>query len=395
MSRRRSRRARPTLAAGVLALALPVLLAAGCSSTPDRTATGAGATQAVQPALATSAVGLAGSSWAVVEMGGSSAQSENFWQLFTRENATASWKLATPKGVADNGGLVVAGRGPGSLVTGFVPSQDLTFSPLATTSDNGASWSAGLVSGGLASLPGALAVASDGRLLAILRNGTVMLSAPGGTSWKQLADKRSLAATPAGRACGLVSLTGAAFGTSGQPLLAGLCSRPGVAGIFADSGGSWRPAGPALPVALAGEDIEVTALASTPAGEAALLAAGTGKDESLIAAWSSGRGARWTLAAPFRIGVSQLRSASFGRNGAIGIVLNAGLGATLAGSGSAWQSLPDLPARTATLVPGPGTQVEALANTSATLSVWRLGSGTAGWGRVQVIKVPVPFGSSS
>lgn len=379
---------------GVLALALSVLLASGCGSGPDRTAAAARAALAVRPALATSVAGPAGRSWAVVEMGGSAAQDENFWQLFTRQAVTGSWKLATPKGVADNGGLVVAGRGQSSLVTGFVPSQDLTFSPLATTSDNGASWSPGLVTGGLASLPGALAAAPDGRLLAILRDGTIMLSAPGGASWKQLTDKRSLAATPAGRACGLVSLMGAAFGTSGEPLLAGQCSRPGVAGIFAYSSGSWRPAGPALPAALAREDVEVMALASTSTGEAALLSAGTGKDESLIAGWSTGTAARWTLAAPFRMGASHLLSASFDRNGGIGITLNAGVGATLAGPGGSWHRLPALPARTATLVPGPGTQVEALANTSAALSVWRLTSGAA-WTRVQVIKVPIPFGSSS
>jgi hypothetical protein len=289
----------------------------------------------------------------------------------------------------------VAGRGRASLVTGFVPSQDLTFSLLATTSDNGASWSPGPVSGGLASLPGALAAAPDDSMLAILSNGAAELSAAGGTSWKQLTDERSLAATRAGRACGLVSLTDAAFGASGQPLLAGRCSRPGVAGIFAYSDGSWRPADPVLPAALAGKDIEVIGLASTGAGEVALLAAGTGKDESLTAGWSSGRDGRWTLGAPFRMQASQLRSASFNRNGGIGIVLNASLGATLAGPGSSWRVRPGLPARTATLVPGPGTEVEALANTSATLSVWRLASGAAGWGRVQVIKVPIPYGSSS
>src|ERR1019366_4915858 len=46
-----------------------------------------------------------------------------------------SWKLVTPVAVADNGGLVVATTGPQSLVTGFRPSQDLTFSPITATSD--------------------------------------------------------------------------------------------------------------------------------------------------------------------------------------------------------------------------------------------------------------------
>ena len=80
-----------------------------------------------------------------------------------RPAGPATWRLATPPGVADNGGLVVTGTGGASLLTGFVPSQDLTFSPLAATSDNGASWSpAGPVNPGLADAPDALA-AGTGR----------------------------------------------------------------------------------------------------------------------------------------------------------------------------------------------------------------------------------------
>jgi hypothetical protein len=223
-----------------------------------------------------------------------------------------------PEGVADNGGLVVAaGRRNGALVTGFVPSQDLTFSPLASSTDDGVSWSPGLADGGLAGLPGALADAPDGRLLAILASGAAELSAPGGTSWTQLTSERWLAATPAGRACGLVRLSSAAFGPWGEPLLAGQCAGPGAAGIFGYIGGSWRPAGPALPAAPAPEQIDVVRLVSTSTGETALLAAGTGGDESLFAGWLSGRGGGWTLSPPFRMGASQLRSASFGRSGAV------------------------------------------------------------------------------
>jgi hypothetical protein len=69
-----------------------------------------------------------------------------------------------------------------------------------------------------------------------------------------------------------------------------------------------------------------------------------------MAAWSSGQGDTWTLATPFRLGASQLLSASVGRNGQLGITLNAQRGATLAGPGTSWRPLPALPARTATLV---------------------------------------------
>ncbi len=399
-ARRPAARARTAAVTAVLALARPALLAAGCGSPRARTGTGAGigagssTARAVRLSLATSAVSPAGNSLAVVEMGGSPAQHDNFWELFTRTGSAGQWALATPKGVADNGGMVVAGRGTSSLVTGFVPSQDLTFSPMATSGNNGTSWAPGPVSGGLASLPDALAAAPDGRLLAILRAGGVELSAPGGTSWKQLADQRSLAATPAGRACGLRKITAGAFGASADPVLAGDCTRPGTAGIFALSDGHWQLAGPALPAALAARDIDVIRLARTSAGEVALLAAGTADGESLIAAWSSGQGRTWTLATPFTMGTSQLRSASLGPAGEVGIVLTAGRGAVIAGPGASWRRLPALPARTATLALGPGAQAEALANTSTVLSVWRLAPGPAVWNRVQIVKIPVPYGSS-
>jgi Winged helix DNA-binding domain len=46
-----------------------------------------------------------------------------------------------PAGVPDNGGLVLAGAGGQSLITGLRPSQYLTFSSLPATSDNGQDWS--------------------------------------------------------------------------------------------------------------------------------------------------------------------------------------------------------------------------------------------------------------
>ncbi len=55
-------------------------------------------------------------------MGGSAASHNNFWQLFVRPAGSAEWKLVTPPGVADNGGLVTADVGAQSLITG-IPAQ--------------------------------------------------------------------------------------------------------------------------------------------------------------------------------------------------------------------------------------------------------------------------------
>lgn len=185
-------------------------------------------------------------------------------------------------------------------------------------------------------------------------------------------------------------------------MLAADCSRPGTVGIFAESGGAWHAAGPALPGSLAGEDIGVLGLTASGEGIVALLRAGSGAAASLIAAWSGASGGPWALSAPLRIGTSQLRATSSGAGQTIGVILTGGRGETLAGAGSAWRTLPPLPAWAATLTLGPGSRVDALAAHGGTLSDWRLGprpsgSETAGaaWRLTQTVHVTIPYGSSS
>jgi hypothetical protein len=128
-----TRSPRVTLAAAALA----TVLAAGCGSTVAGAGRAAAARAQARLPLAASLTVPGAASWAVVEMGGSSSKFENFWQLVARRAGTARWTLATPPGVADNGGLVAASLGGAALVTGVNPSQDLQFSPLATTRDGG------------------------------------------------------------------------------------------------------------------------------------------------------------------------------------------------------------------------------------------------------------------
>ena len=123
------------------------MLAAGCGSAARQPGGPSGPVQ--PPSLSTSLVTTTGT-WAVAVMGGSAAEHDNFWQLFVRPAATGRWRLATPPGVASNGGLVVASPGGRSVVAGFRPSQDLSFSPLATTHDNGTAWTPGLLDAALA-----------------------------------------------------------------------------------------------------------------------------------------------------------------------------------------------------------------------------------------------------
>jgi len=181
-------------------------------------------------------------------MGGSAASHNNSWQLFVRPTGTTTWRLATPPGVASNGGLVLAGLSSGSVLAGFRPSQHLTYSPFATTGNDGKSWSPSLLDASLADLPGAIAAApGHGGLLAVLTGGTTEISSPAGKPWTRLATRRVLAASPAGTRCRPGNLTAVAFSPSGQPMLAAACARPGTAGIFTLIRGTWQLTGPWLP----------------------------------------------------------------------------------------------------------------------------------------------------
>ena len=381
--------------------AAAALLIAGCGSKPA-SAPERAASAATPPQLAAAITTAAGTSWAIVVMGGSSSQDEGFWQLFARPAGAARWRQVTPTGVADNGGLVAGVTGPGSLVAGFRPSQDLSFSPLAATADSGATWSAGgPVSPGLADVPDALAAGPGGRLLALTQGGSAQLGAHGGATWTKLASSQSLARTAAGRACGVTGLTAAAFssaGAAGAPLLAGSCDRPGIAGIFALRGGTWQPAGPQLPAPLKGRTVTVLRMATVGARTGALLQSGAGPAASVLAAWSDDGGGHWQVSAPLRTGTATVRSASFGPDGAAGLVLgrdqNQARGVTLAGPGAPWRTLPALPRWTATLAVGPAGRLDALTAHASSFGDWQLPAGAAAWSSVQTMQVTIPYGSS-
>jgi hypothetical protein len=376
-----------------IALAMVGVLAAGCGTSrpaadsPARWAPPAGAAF-----LATSLRTAAGT-WAIAVMGGPAAAHDNFWQLFIRPAGSTRWKLVTPPGVADNGGLIVASAGGRSLITGFRPSQGLTYTPLSQTGDGGQSWSsAGPLDAALANTPDALAVAPASRqLLALTTSGTIQTAVPGYTRWHILTSRRALAATPAGGQCRLRALTAAAFTRAGTPLLGGACARPGLAGIFARHGETWQAAGPALP---GRQHIAVLRLTATGTGLAALLQAGTGQAATLLAAWSPGGTPRWTISPPLQLRSAAPVSASFGPGRSAAVILPGRHGETITAGGQ-WRQLPQLPPGTATLTPGPGGQPDALAVHGTRLTVWQLDPGHAGWVKTQVISVPIQFGSSS
>jgi hypothetical protein len=380
----------PRVAALLLAAGI---LTAGCGAAQAAHPAATRATMA-PPSLTTSLITATGT-WAVVPMGGSPA----FWQLLRYPAQGRGWSLVTPPGVADNGGLVLADRGGQSLVAGFRPSQALAFSPLATTEDGGKSWSPGILDAALADVPDALAAGAGGHLLAVLSDGMAEESA-GGTSsgWSALTSRDALAASRAGRTCDLRALTAAAFSPSGIPLLAGTCARPGTAGIFAAAAGpggrTWHAVGPALPRSLAGGAVSTLRLATIGGRTVALLSAGTGPAERVLAAWTGDGGAHWTLAPPLSLGGAQVQSSGLGARGAVWLTLSSGRAETISASGGSWRALPASPPGTAGLTLGSSGQVDALVTDGTKLTDWRLDVHATAWHIAQIINVPIQFGSS-
>ena len=379
--------------------ALVTAVLAGCGSTPASHAAPSAAP--VTPSQATSA-GFPGGTFAVLVMGGSAAEHNNFWQVFVRPaGKQAAWRLATPLGVASNGGIAVAATGGPSLEAALLPSQSLHFSPLARSTDNGANWvQDGLLDEPLAVSPSALAASPAGGLIALTKTGTVEVSARPGGSWTRLASEDSVAGSAAARSCGLTGLTSAGYSSSGTVLLAGGCSRGGRAGIFArEAGDGWVAAGPTLPAALAGRPADVLQLARAGDADVALLLVGTGRTASLLGAWSSSDGSSWQLSQPYRLDGARPRSAALAGQ-ALGVLLDRGHAVTVAGPGASWQALPALPAGTAALAAGSATLAAApdggfqlLTGRGTQLSVWTHPAG-GGWSRSQIIHVSIPYGSS-
>lgn len=375
---------------------VPLVLAllsvvAGCASPGGHTASTASPPPA--PSLALS-VTSSSTTWAAMVMGGSAAQFNNFWQLFVHPATSAGWQLVTPPGMASNGGFVLAGAAGRSLLTAFRPSRYITYSPLTATADDGAHWATGQAAAGLADVPDALAVRAGSGLIALTRGGAVELS-HNGTAWTRLATLRSLAATPVGRACGLTELTAVAYSPAATPLVAGACARRGAAAIFTYAAGRWQLIGPTLPAPLAGQPVTVLRLSTAAGRETALLAVGSRTAATVLAAWTPGGSGRWELSPPLGTAGRNVVSASFGPAGSIALVLSGGMGETLSGPRGGWRQLPALPAGTQALAPGSSGQIEALAAHRSIMTVWAHGAGPAGWSKMQVINVPIQYGSSS
>jgi len=339
-----------------------------------------------------SAATSASGGWATVAMGHLGDPLNTFWELFHLTGTPARWTLATPPGVASNGGLVLAPGAGNSLAAGFEPTDLLHFSPLSLSSNGAASWTTGTVPGELLDAPDALAAAGTG-YLALLRTGGGTLVANDGdlNTWTTTSVPAGL--TPAG--CGPTVTTAVAALADGSPVIGGDCTRGTRAAILLDRGGRWTSVGPVLPV-VTGRAIRVVRLVGTADGAAALLRTGDATHGSLFAAWSRDDLATWSVSPALTTAASDLASTSV--TPADGFVVTAGgttgsrLAAVIDPGSSAWHRLPAPPSGTAVVAALPNGGYDAMTVDQSTLDVSTLGD--AGWTLQARVKVPVSYGSS-
>jgi len=387
------------------ALLAVVLGAAACSSAaPGTGAAPAGSPLAVgvplNSTLATEAFGVA-----VVPMGRLDDRDNTFWQLFFRSPGTSRWTLVTPPGVADNGGLVVTtgptadGKAAFSLV-GFEPSQDLEFSPLASSVDQGGTWSPGLAPGALAAVPDSLASSPDGGLVALLRlGGGQVFESSGDTSmWSKLVSRQALASSGAGRSCGAGELTAVALDVARAVQVGTSCSVSGVVGIFGRTGGVWRLVGPRLSGSLATSPTKVLRLVDLDGVTDALVAVRSRAQVGLIGVTGTDGGA-WAHSALLPLGTGRIASTGVEPGGGFVVIVTRGSGrsalAAETGPGAGWHTLPTPPPGTATVSVDPGGVVDALAVASTQFTDWRLDTSAGRWSKIGTVTVPIQFGSSS
>lgn len=388
--------------AGVLMAIAGVL--GGCSSSaqPGPPSVGAAPAMASVPAIPlTSSWSGPTFTWATMVLGHLDDPLNTFWQLFALPGGSARWELSTPPGVASNGG-VVASVVSGTVLAGFEPSHGLLFSPLAQSTDQGTTWSAGVLAHGLAPVPDSLATTGSGPAVALLRTagGTVVTTDRDLSAWTTMVTEHGLAGLPAAATCSVRQLTAVEVGVDPRSALVGsVCARGGRPGIFQRSGDGWTSVGPTLPGVPKGPT-EIVRLVATSAGIAALVAAGSGVATSLYAMWSGSGSSTWTVSTVLPLAGSTLISTGVTAEGGLVVAASrtsgghgpAGWAATISPSTTRWRTLRPPPQGTSAVVATPGGSFDALLGHDSTLTVDSLG--IAGWTRTQTLDVAIQYGSS-
>ena len=385
-----SRRAWLVLGGLLVAVVVLVVVLVSGSDTPKVTVP----TVSLQSPPAPSSTTTPALATGVLAMGNLSDPANTFYELFDRPAGASDWTLATPPGVADNGGLVVGPSASGALTAGFLPAADLTFSVLASRAAGSTQWTPGDVPGTLAAEPDALAAGPSGQTAAVLsgNDSPVEAQASGASSWHRVATAGDLAGVHGG--CPVTRITSVAVTASGAPVVGAHCTGPQV-GIFvprdASAGvtpdldapdGGWSRAGSTLgaPGVTA---TTVLRLQAEGAGIAGLVEGSGSADSSIVGVWGASATAVIAQSSPLTV-----QSGWAVRATARGLRL-----AGVAGPGQPWVSYATPPSGT-TAVALVGDEVDAFVPAGSTLHVWAA-TGTGPWRQVDQLTVPIQYGSSS
>lgn len=358
-----------------------------CQPTPS-----AAAAPPASAPLATT-MSTAGGTWAVLPMGDLGQIANTFWQLFYRPAGDTRWSLVTPPGVADNGGLVLTGQGT-SVTVAFVPSQDLRFTPLAWSSDDGAGWNPAVLPAAIDPVPDALGPAPGGSAQwAVTHSGARVTRVAGTLARATTVVTNATLEHASGGSCRTLRVD--ALAGNGTSTFAGAsCLDASRAPVFETVGDGWRVVGPEL-----SSRSPVSVLRLEVAGDAlqAIVARSSGASVVLRLLSSNDAGATWTWSAPLRLRpAGTLVSVSPGPGAMWTVVWRSAAGSTRLGAilhGSSWSTVTALPTGTQVLSSGAGTKLEALATEGSRLTVWQRDDGR--WVTVLTMTVPIQYGSSS
>jgi hypothetical protein len=362
---------------------------------------GAGTTAPTMRAPIASALSSESGSWAVVAMGERGHPLNTFWELFFRAPTAATWRLVTPPGVADNGGLTVSITSAGSALVGFEPSQLLRYSPAAVSHNDGAEWDPALVPVSLAAVPDALTIASggSGTALALVRRGSGELLTSSGSllDWRPLPGI-SVAGRSADARCDPSGLDAVALNSSSDAMLGTGCRRAAQIGIFSLVGGHWQLDGPSLHGSLAQATTRVLRLDSSGSMTTALVAEERHHQTGLLGLSSSATGT-WTQTLPLSLGAATTVIASaVGENGQQLVLLKRrGSSDSLeetVGPDRPWVELPAPPAGTVTVAALADGGTNAFSVAGSRLRVFTLTPQGGKWVLSQRMNVPIAYGSS-
>jgi hypothetical protein len=389
--------ARPGRRGGLVALVVLSFLAALAAVSSDRAGTAGAATALPLPA----AIETPTDSWEVLPMGQLASQVNTFWQLLHALPGTSQWSVVTPQGVADNGGLVVAADvATTSTTVGFLPNQQLQFSPLSVTTDAGNSWRPAFLPGALSARPNALASGPDGALAIV---GSAVMHEPSNSpTWSRLVTLAALqrVAPP----CAARALDGVAVTSTGA-LLVGAACHHGHVGIFSDSRGNWHLEQALLPGRWRNASTTVLRLQAGDTQTTALVAAETSGHKALFAMSQAGSGS-WQPSASLLLGAdSAVRASAISFGGVLGVLVGSKRSQSVdqISRGGSWVVSPAPPRGAVGLAfvtpdttHSGATTLDAFTVVGGTdLHVFALTPEGGEWVGAQTLQVPLPYGSSS